>query len=69
MTNLQILIQQYSSATLDMNQVAEVLHLTPETARDKAAAGTLPFPTFKSGRKRLATIYKVAEFLDDQGSQ
>jgi hypothetical protein len=69
MTNLQLLIQQYGSVTLDMHQLAEVLHMTPKTTAEQAAAGKLPFKTFKAGRKRLVTIYSVAQFLDNQGTQ
>lgn len=68
MNNLQLLIQRYESVTLDMHQLGEVLHLAPKTVTDAAAAGTLPVPTFKSGRKRLATIQAVAEYLDQQGT-
>ena len=69
MNNLQLLIQQYNSVTLDMHQLAEVLHMTPKTVTDQAAAGKLPIKTFKSGRKRLATINSVAQFLDNQGTE
>ena len=67
MNNLQLLIQQYGTVTLDVHQLAEILHMTPKITAERAAAGKLPFKTFKAGRKRLATIYAVADFLDNQG--
>lgn len=68
MNTLQLLLQRYNHVTLDANQLAEILHLTPKTVTDQAAAGRLPIPTFKVGRQHLANIQDVANFLDDQGN-
>lgn len=69
MNNLQMLIERYQNITLDVNQLAEILHMTPKTVTDQAAAGRLPIPTFKAGRKHLANIRDVAIFLDNQGKK
>jgi hypothetical protein len=69
MNNLQLLIQRYQNVTLSMDQLAEVLHMAPKSVTDAAAAGRLPVATFKMGRKRLANIRDVAQYLDDKGTK
>jgi len=63
-TNLQLLINKYDSVTLDMDQLAEVLHMKTKSLLNSISAGRFQIPTYRTGRKRLVNIVDVAEFLD-----
>lgn len=71
MSNLQMLIQRFGkSPTIGVNEIAEILHLKPQTIRNKYAAGDLPFPVRKTGKGKrsplVASIVDVARWLDQQ---
>lgn len=71
MNNLQLLIDKYgNSPTLGVNEIAEIMHLKPQTVRNKYAQGDLPFFVIKTGEGKrsplIASIVNVAKWLDDK---
>ena len=54
---------------LDMNQLAEVLNLSPHTLYIQIMEGTLAVPTYKEGRRRWASYDAVADYLDAKSEE
>ena len=49
---------------LSMQQVAEILDLTPNTVYNMIVSGELPIRTYKEGKRRFASYEAVADYLD-----
>lgn len=62
---VKVLLEKYG-ATLDMDQLAEVMHIERETVDNRRMSGKLGIPTFKLAGPRLAYVEDVAKFLEVQ---
>jgi predicted DNA-binding transcriptional regulator AlpA len=51
---------------LSIEEVAELLHIAPQTARNRLAKGEPMPPSFKAGRRRLFLSSVVLEWLQQQ---
>lgn len=49
--------------TMDMNQLAGVLHKSPKTLRMDYTRDMLPVPTYKLGRKRVVQTLEVVDYI------
>lgn len=49
---------------LDIDNLAEELHLAKSTIYNQVAAGTFPIPTYLDGGKRFADFRDMATYLD-----
>ena len=54
---------------LSMEQLAEVLDVTPNTLYNMITAGEMPIPTYKEGKRRFAAYDAVADYLDGMAAQ
>jgi hypothetical protein len=52
-----------------MEQLAEILRLTPHTVYQQAVDGSLPIRTYKEGNRRFASYEAVADYLDAMDEQ
>ncbi len=66
MTTAQYLINKYGNITLTTKQLAEVLHMTPESLLVAVSGERLPVHTYKLGNRRVADVRDVAAYLDNQ---
>jgi hypothetical protein len=49
---------------LSVEQLGEVLDITPGAVRNQVSAGRFPIPTYLDGGRRWADYRDVAEYLD-----
>lgn len=66
MNTVFLLLAQYEQPRLTLEQLAEMMDITFETARNQIYAGRFPIPTYKDGGKTFADIRDVAKHLDEQ---
>lgn len=65
MTTLELLLQRYSPL-LTLEQLGEVLSMSPGSLRNAISAGEFHIPTSRIGKRRYADVRDVAAFLDAQ---
>jgi hypothetical protein len=58
------LLEKYGPR-LDVEQLAEILHLTKGTLYNQLSAGSCQVKTYMEGNKRYADYRDVAQHLDD----
>ena len=68
MRQIDMLLMKYGM-TLTLEQVAEVLHLSPGAIKNKRSAGTFAIPLYLEGRQLLADVRHVAEHLERRASE
>jgi len=66
MNTVFMLLAQYEHPRLTIEQLAELMDITPETVRNQIYAARFPIPTYKDGGKTFADIRDVAKHLDEQ---
>ena len=59
-----LLLAKYQKPRLALKDIADLMSITVETARNQIYAGRLPIPTYKEGANTFADIRDVAEYLD-----
>lgn len=59
----ELLFTKYGT-TLTVDDLSEIVKVSPGTIRNKISDETFPIKTYKTGRKRLADFRDVAIFLD-----
>lgn len=62
------LLETYG-ARLTVDEIAEVLRLSPATGRNRLSAGTLGLLTYTDGDRRFADALDVACYLDSMRKQ
>jgi hypothetical protein len=67
-TELALLLQ-YESPTMTLEEVAEILQLTPRSLENQHYAKRCPIPLFKMGNKLQAHISDVAAYIDGQRAE
>ncbi len=65
-TTEQYLIDKYNSLTLTTPQLAEVLHMKVKPLQNAISAERCPVHTYKIGKRRVADVRDVAEWMDRQ---
>lgn len=60
---------KYGRLTLTLAEVAAELGIEVGTAHNQIGAGTFPIPTTKRGKKRVADLRDLAEYIDNQREQ
>lgn len=66
MNTVFMLFAQYEAPRLTLEQLADMMDIKFETARNQVYAGRFPIPTYKEGGKTFADIRDVAKHLDEQ---
>lgn len=56
-------------ANIQVPDIATVLGIHQQSARNQVSQKTFPIPTFRQGRFRYASIFDVASYLDSQRAQ
>ena len=64
-TELALLLT-YSQPTMTLEQVADLMRLTPKTLENRHYSRTSPIPLFKVGSQLQAHITDVAAYIDAQ---
>ncbi len=59
---LDYLLKTYGP-TLDMKQLAELLHISKKTIENRVSGGVFPIATYNEGRTRVASVESVAGYL------
>lgn len=59
-----LLIAQYQKPRLGMQEIADLMGVSLDTARNLMYKGQMPIPTYKEGGRVFADIRDVAEYLD-----
>lgn len=59
---LDYLLSTYGP-TLDMEQLAGLLHTSKKTIENRVSAGLFPIATYKEGRARVASAESIATYL------
>lgn len=64
MNTTYLLLAMYESPRLTIQQLAHLMGVSIDTARNQMYRGELPVPTYKEGGRVFADIRDVAEYLD-----
>jgi hypothetical protein len=54
---------------LTIEQLAQLLDITPHTVYNLVALGEFPIPTYKEGKRRFASYDAVADYLDAKADE
>jgi len=68
LTTRAMIVERYG-IRLSMQQVAEILDVTPNTVYNMLADGSLPIRTYKEGKRRFASYEAIAEYLDGKDDE
>ncbi len=64
MNTLFLLMAKYQSPRMDVDQIADFLHLAPKVVRNRIYAKDMPFPVYKEGGGYYADLNDVAAYHD-----
>lgn len=60
---LEYLLKTYGP-TLDMEQLARLLHTSKKTIENRVSGGLFPIATYREGRTRVASAESIAAYLE-----
>jgi hypothetical protein len=68
LTTRAMIVERYGMR-LSIEQLAELLGVTPHSVYQQAVDGSFPIRTYKEGRRRFASYEAVAEYLDGKDDE
>lgn len=63
LTTRAMIVDRYG-LRLSVDQIAEILSISPGHAYNMLSSGELPIRTYKEGKRRFASYEAVADYLD-----